>query len=312
MSLFKCELCPKTYQYERNLKRHVREKHTTIEYWLCVKSDCVSKFVRRSYLSKHLMLKHEFSKLEAHEAACQAPRGDIQCETYYDPVSDDDTIFDLIEEMDQEQYAEQYKETISNFDVTDFNNNEVVPGTSGILNEKESSAMVNVVDIQTVDNSNHVVSCETAYSDITEYNNSDQEVESGDDASNVNAGTVSVADSDEVSEVFAYSVDADDGALNVSDDAVSVIGSSDTSSVLDYFDEEQYNDENNEAEVNDEYEVDNSIVIDSEDEQAVVPSQMQVMTQTIILTLKRRIQYIGDQVVSADISMEQEFYEEYD
>ena len=70
-----------------------------------------------------------------------------------------------------------------------------------------------------------MVSCETAYSDITECNNSDQEVESGDDASNVNAGTVSVADSDEVSEGFDYFVDADDGALNGNDDAVSVIDS---------------------------------------------------------------------------------------
>ena len=172
--------------------------------------------------------------------------------------------------------------------------------------------MVNVVDVHTVDSSKQVVSCETAYSDITECNNSDQEVESDDDASNVNAGTVSVADSDEVSEVFDYFVDADDEALNVSDHGVSVIDSSDTPSMLDYFDEEQYNDENDEAEVDDMYDDDNIIVIDSEDEQAVVPSQMQVMTQTIILTLKRRIQYIGNQVVSADISMEQEFYEEYD
>ena len=177
------------------------KKHTTIKYWLCARSDCVSKFVRRSYLSKHLMLKHEFSKLEAHGAASQAPRGDIQCETYYDPVSND-TIFDLIEEMDQEQYAEQYKEKISNFDVTDFNNNEVAAGTSGILNEKESSEMVNVVDVQTIDNSNQVLLCETAYSDITECNNFDQEVESDDDASSVDAFTVSVAYSDEVSEVF--------------------------------------------------------------------------------------------------------------
>ena len=37
MSFFKCELCPKTYQYERDLKRHVREKHTTIELALCKK-----------------------------------------------------------------------------------------------------------------------------------------------------------------------------------------------------------------------------------------------------------------------------------
>ena len=124
------------------------------------------------------MVKHEFSKLDAHEAACQAPRGDIQYETYYNPVNDDDTIFDLIEEMDQEQYAEQYKETLSNFDVTDFNNNRVVAGTSDIPNEKESSEMVNVVDVQIVDNSNQVVSCKTAYSGITECNNSDQEVES--------------------------------------------------------------------------------------------------------------------------------------
>ena len=250
------------------------------------------------------MLKYDFSKLEAHEAACKAPRGDIQSETYYDPVSDDDMIFDLIEEMDKEQYAEQYKETISSFDVTDFNNNEVVAGTSGVPNEKESSEMVNVVDVHTVDNSNQVVSCETAYSVITKCNNSDQEVESDDDASNVNAGTVSVADSDELSEVFDYFVDADDG--------VPVIDSSDTSSMLDYFEKEQYNDENEEAEVDDVYNDNNIIVIDSEDKQAVVPSQMQVMTQTIIRTLKRRIQYIGNQVVSADISMEREFYEELD
>ena len=28
--------------------------------------------------------------------------------TYYDPVSDDDTILGLIEEMDQEQYAKKH------------------------------------------------------------------------------------------------------------------------------------------------------------------------------------------------------------
>ena len=172
--------------------------------------------------------------------------------------------------------------------------------------------MVNVVDVQIVDNSNQVVSCKTAYSGISECNNSDQEVESDDDASNVNDGTISVADSDEVSDMFDYFVDVDDGVLNVNDDAVSVNDSGDISNVLNSFDEEQYNDENDAAEVNDEYVNDDIIVIDSENEQALVPSQIQAMTQTIILTLKRRIQYIGSQVVSADTSMEQEFYEEYD
>ena len=77
--------------------------------------------------------------------------------------------------------------------------------------------------------------------------------------------------------------------MNGNDDAVSVIDSSGISSVLDYFDEEQYNDENYEAEVDDEYEADYIMVIDSEDDQAVVPSEMQAMKQTIILTLQRRI-----------------------
>ena len=79
----------------------MREKHATIEYWLCKQSDCISEFVCRSYISKHLMEKPEFSKLDAHEAAFQAPRSDIQYETYNDAVSDDDIIIDLIEEINQ-------------------------------------------------------------------------------------------------------------------------------------------------------------------------------------------------------------------
>ena len=62
-----------------------------IEYWLCVQSGCVSKFVRQSYLSKHVLLKHGFNKLGAHSTVCQAPRGDIQHEEYYDDVSDDES-----------------------------------------------------------------------------------------------------------------------------------------------------------------------------------------------------------------------------
>ena len=70
MSLFQCDLCPRSYRYNKNLKRHVREVHRDVENWLCVQDNCVSKFVRRSYLSKHLVHKHGFEKLEAHATAC--------------------------------------------------------------------------------------------------------------------------------------------------------------------------------------------------------------------------------------------------
>ena len=164
MSLFKCDLCPKTYNLKKNLKRHIREGHTAIEYWLCVQGGCVSKFVRRSYLSKHLMLKHGFNKLDAHSTACQAPRGDIQPEEYYDDVSDDDTILDLIEELDQEQYEQHYMDSISNFKIPDFNNNDV--GTSSVNIRNEEMA---------IDKSSfQVIMCDQ-YSDISSISNSDQE-----------------------------------------------------------------------------------------------------------------------------------------
>ena len=123
----------------------------------------MSKFVRRSYLSKHLMLKHGFNKLDAHSTACQAPRGDIQPEEYYDDVSDDDTILDLIEEMDQEQYEQHYMDSISNFKIPDLNNNDVSTSSVNIRNEEMASDK----------NSFQVIMCDQ-YSDISSISNSDQ------------------------------------------------------------------------------------------------------------------------------------------
>ena len=104
---------------------------------VCSKRLCV-EILGWSYLSKHLMLKHGFNKLDAHSTACQAPRGNIQPEEYYDDVSDDDTILDLIEEMDKKQYEQHYMDSISNFKIPDFNNNDV--GTSSVNIRKEEMA----------------------------------------------------------------------------------------------------------------------------------------------------------------------------
>ena len=101
----------------------------------------MSKFVYRGYLSKHLMLKHGFNKLEAHATACQAPRGDIQPEEYYDDVSDDDTILDLIDEMDKEQYEQHYMDSISNFKIPYFYNNDVGTSSVNIRYEEMASDM---------------------------------------------------------------------------------------------------------------------------------------------------------------------------
>ena len=186
MSLFKCDLCPRTYTLEKNLKRHIREGHTAIEYWLCVQSGCVSKFVRRSYSSKHLMLKHEFNKLDAHSTACQAPRGDIQPEEYYDDVSDDASILDLIEEMDQEQYEQHYMNSISNFKIPDFNNNDVGTSNVNIRNEGMVSDK----------SSFQVIMCDQ-YSDISSFSNSDHELDNDKMSSELDYFDKDVYDSDD-------------------------------------------------------------------------------------------------------------------
>ena len=74
-------------------------------------------------------------------------------------------------------------------------------------------------------------------------------MDSDDDALNINDHAISVADSDNLSDVFD---DWDDGAMNVIDGSSSVTDGEDVSGVLDYFDEEQYCNENVAAEVNDE------------------------------------------------------------
>ena len=44
-----------------------------------------------------------------------APRGDVQHDTYYDYKSEDDTVFDMIAEMDEAQYNSICADTIDNF-----------------------------------------------------------------------------------------------------------------------------------------------------------------------------------------------------
>ena len=67
-----------------------------MEYWNLIEANCKAKFIRRSYLSKHLISSHGYSSLRGRELACTAPRWDKVKQTYYEDISEDESVFELI------------------------------------------------------------------------------------------------------------------------------------------------------------------------------------------------------------------------
>ena len=119
---FQCDLCPKSYRYKRNLTRHITEHHSEErEHWNCVVLDCHAKFIRRSYLSKHLTICHGYDSVTARECALNATRDDYRAPTYHDVVSDDDSILDLLAEADGTALDQSFDERIERFNLGQFN-----------------------------------------------------------------------------------------------------------------------------------------------------------------------------------------------
>ena len=68
------------------------------------------------------------------------------------------------------------------------------------------------------------------------------------------------------------------------------------------------NDENDDEDTD----TDSIIEIDREDERAVELSQIQTITKTLVLTIRKQTQCMGGQIISTNTSMEREYYGHYD
>ncbi|CAC5399319.1 unnamed protein product [Mytilus coruscus] len=95
--MYTCLICYKEYKYEKNLIRHIKEHHDGLESYDCTEDNCSSTFIRRGYLFNHLTTIHG---IEEELARCKSlsaeRRSSSNNEQYYDDVSKDDTILDLI------------------------------------------------------------------------------------------------------------------------------------------------------------------------------------------------------------------------
>ena len=131
MPWYLCDRCGKLYKRKRNLKRHTKENHSPIEHWNCVESSCASKFIRRNYLSRHLVWVYGYNKTDAIDATLNACRGDVPQQIgEYEMVSDDDTILDLLEERENMVTVQDYYDTVGDFEL-----NMLDEGTSEVVED---------------------------------------------------------------------------------------------------------------------------------------------------------------------------------
>ena len=102
MPIHHCDTCGRNYTLKRNLRRHVLEKHSKdYEHWNCVEPDCAKTFIRRTTLAYHLRTIHGYTQIRAGEFSLRALRGDVQVNSYYENISDDDSVFDAINDIQE-------------------------------------------------------------------------------------------------------------------------------------------------------------------------------------------------------------------
>lgn len=330
MSNHKCDTCGRSYRYKRNLTRHMKEKHAEYEHWNCVEVNCSKTFIRRNTLSHHLFTIHGYTPLRAREFALRAPRGDIRVGGYYEDISDDDSVFDIINDIDKIRNvrdANELQQSIMDFDL-DYYQDDITLGNE-CEGKDDSVADVmadNNVEIATVNddegrknsvimdddvNSNgpivddQIENSELMTNDEASMNNG--VVDSVDEAKNEmmaagEADKYSESDSNNGREISDASVSDSEDGFETGDDWKCDYSENNVS------DGNGLNDGDSDGDTDDDDD-DDTILISSGDEGAVELSQLQTKTQTFVLTFRRKSQYLNGQEVSTIVSMEKNYYE---
>ena len=163
---------------------------------------CTSKFIRRSYLAKHLNRYHNYYRVTSRECAINATRGDVRVESqYYEDISEDDSILDLLAEADGIESQESVEDFIANIELREFSSEEEVSG------ELISDGKVNAA--------NSVIEGETGAADKCDYS---EEIYSQDaETYPVDIDSVDSVDIDSVDPVDTNSVDPVDGNSTAGD-----------------------------------------------------------------------------------------------
>ena len=324
------------------------EKHADHEHWNCVEPNCAKTFIRRCTLSHHLSTIHGYTPLRAREFALRAIRGDVNVNSYYEDISDDDSVFDIINDIQEIRNIggdSDMPQGLIDFHL-DYHQDDITLGCDG--GEKdvsiEDGKLVTADNEESVSLSDgegrkiSVIVCDVHNDGVI----SDDDIRVDNELVMHDEVVLDCGDADKDGEVNC-AIDSPDAA-NMSDnvlnseDAVSFDGGA-----IDSVDEAAVSEAQNESnsqdgfETGDDWEIDSSesdnsdenglsdddgddgaddgedaILVSSGDEMAVERSEVKSKTQTLVLTFRRKLNYLNGQIVSQAVSMEKEYYEHDD
>ena len=347
MPIHHCDTCGRNYTLKRNLRRHVLEKHSKdYEHWNCVEPDCAKTFIRRTTLAYHLRTIHGYTQLRAGEFSLRALRGDVQVNSYYENISDDDSVFDVINDIQEMRNVgvdgdiplddidipldyiqddivlhcdgEEKDDSMENGEVVKADNEETVTLSDG--EGRKISVVVCDVDIDGLisDDDSHVnnelMMHDEAYLDYGD---------AGIDGE-VNC-VIDSLDAANLSDKMSNSEDAvsfDGCAVELVDGAAVSEAKEDESDSQDGFEtgddweiDFSEHDNSNVIELSDDDSNDDAddgedlILISSGDEMAMEHSEVKTKMQAFILTFRRKSTYSNGQLIGQADSMEQDYYE---
>ena len=311
---FLCDTCGKVYVYKRNLTRHMTVSHGGLEHYNCVIYGCGSTFIRRDYLKRHLMLHHGYDETTARECSLNACRADQQEDAYYENVSDDDSILDLIAEADGSAYNQEYNEILGQFNVNQLKDNSV--------NDKErydiSHWISDISDDDCVDsqgindadsvsdrggcNANSDSDTISLMSDVHDGLSGDElNTAHGNDELNKAHGNDELNKAHGNDELNTAHGNDELKKAHGNDELNTTHGSDDTNG----------NDNMEQGLDNDVDYPNDIIIIDSDDETAVEVSNMRTRKQTMTFTVTKITTYVNDTEISTDVYKDREYYEEF-
>ena len=288
-----------------------------IEYWNCVIKGCTSKFIRRSSLAKHVNIHHGYDKVTAREYAINATRGDQPpVSSYYEDISEDDSILDLIAEADNIPYDQNFDNCVSSFDLNGLHRDEQTQNAGYKIDYKMDS----VADDDTgynfddyLDVSEEVaISVDEARDDSTggdsvsvnsEPKNAEEVAISVDEARDDSTGSDSVSVNSEPKNESSYNWD-NSGEDNDLSDICDDIILEDEPGDCDFSD----NDDGHGSDTSDTGDSD-VILMSNTDEQAVAILDKTVLIQTYVITVRKRIRYINGGVMDTQVQVEREYYQ---